>query len=118
MRILIVDDDRMSGRAIEKLVSQMGHTPMWVENGAKAITQLIDFNPDLMVCDIMMPGLSGLETVSIFRNIYLYRKPIIMISSADHRLTATRSLDAGADLFLHKPFSPGELKERISRFVA
>ncbi|CAN5363093.1 N/A [soil metagenome] len=117
MKILIVDDNPLQVQAVSMFLVNDGHEVHYVMEGLEAIKEMQDRHYDLVLCDVMMPGISGLSLVSILRNIYLFRCPIIMISSSENYLIRTQSIDAGAEVFLKKPVSTADLRRHINRII-
>lgn len=116
MKILIVDDDEMELSAIGHFLKGSGIDVVTAHNGLEAINMTQDQDLDLILSDIMMPGLSGLSFLSILRGVHLNNIPVIMMSSLDKADIIMSSLGLGADDFLVKPIDLDKLYSRIKSF--
>jgi adenylate cyclase len=112
--ILIVDDDPLNRRLLTKSLETGGHRTTAVDNGFAALTSLETDRPDVVLLDIMMPGLDGIEVLERLKaDSELRHIPVIMISGVDDTDSIVRCLEAGADDYLPKPFDPAILRARI-----
>ena len=112
--ILIVDDDPLNRRLLAKNLDSDGHRTMDVDNGFAALTAIGTGQPDLVLLDIQMPGLDGIEVLERIKTDPAMRHiPVIMISGIEDNESVVRCLEAGADDFLPKPFDPAILRARI-----
>ncbi len=110
-RILVVDDEERMVRFIRMNLEQDGFIVADAFTGKEAISKLRDFNPDLILLDVMMPDMDGfevLETLREFTNV-----PVIMLTAKGEENDRVRGLELGADDYMTKPFSPRELVSRI-----
>jgi len=112
MRILLVEDDRMIGDAVRTSLRQQGYAVDWVHDGRAADSALSNGHFDLVLLDLGLPGMDGIEVV---RNLRLRKKslPVIIITARDGIEERIRGLDAGADDYLIKPFDLEELAARM-----
>jgi len=110
-RILVVDDEPQMRRALRSTLSALGFVVADAESGEAAIQELRDEKFDLILLDINMPGLSGLETCRAVRS--RSDVSIIMLTVRDRSLDKIEALDAGADGYVTKPFDVNELLARI-----
>jgi two-component system, OmpR family, KDP operon response regulator KdpE len=110
-RILVVDDEEQIRRALKSILSARRYDVEIAVNGDEAIDLAIDNQPDLIILDMTMPGLSGIEVCKEFRN--WYKGPILMLSVISSDTEKAAALDIGADDYLTKPFSTTELLARI-----
>ena len=110
-KILVVDDEEQIRRALKSILSTRKYDVILAENGEQAIDIAIDHSPDLVILDIAMPGLDGIEVCRELRT--WYTGPIIMLSVRAGDLDKITALDTGADDYLTKPFSAGELLARV-----
>jgi adenylate cyclase len=112
--ILIVDDDPLNRRLLTKSLQTDGHRTTDVDNGFAAMNAIGSAQPDLVLLDIQMPGLDGIEVLDrIKTDAGMRHIPVIMISGVEDSESIVRCLEAGADDFLPKPFDPVILRARI-----
>ncbi len=118
-RILIVDDDEALATVLTYALRNEGYQVDWVNDGMKALSYLGVNRPDLIVMDIMMPNLNGLETMRITRQNELMDGVIILALSAK-RLTETeaRELETLCDAYMPKPFGVEHLMNTVSQLLA
>lgn len=111
MRILVVDDDPPSVKMISFLLQEEGYSILTASNGQDALRKVEEEAPDLLILDVMMPHMDGLEVcrrVRRSRNI-----PIIILSAKGETTDRVTGLELGADDYLAKPFEPAELLARV-----
>ncbi len=111
MRILIVDDDRPSLKMTAFLLREEGYTVFTADNGIDALRMIDEKTPDLLVLDVMMPGMDGWEVTRQLRR--STNLPIIILSAKGETSDRVFGLDLGADDYLAKPFEPSELLARV-----
>jgi len=111
MRILVVDDDPPSVKMIGFLLREEGYTVLTTNSGPEALRMLNDEMPDLVILDVMMPGMDGLEVCRRIRRIT--DLPIIFLSAKGEMADRVVGLDVGGDDYLPKPFEPAELLARV-----
>lgn len=112
--ILIVDDEIVSRYTVEALLSSEGYNLVFAECGEDALEKATELVPDLMLLDVMMPGMDGFEVCSRLRaNPRLAELPVVMVTALDDRESRLRGLQVGADDFMSKPFDRAELRARI-----
>lgn len=111
-RILIADDDALYSRMAEEYLTLMGHTVTAVENGSRAYEQIRVKAFDLILMDINMPKMDGIETVRAIRERMPHVK-IILVSGEGDRTKVRAALHSGADGLLRKPFSLESLLECV-----
>lgn len=109
-RILVVDDEERMVRFIRLNLEHDGFHVGEAFNGRQAIQRLRDFNPDLILLDVMMPDLNGFEVLEMLREIS--NVPVIMLTAKGEEDDRVRGLELGADDYVTKPFSPRELVSR------
>jgi two-component system response regulator MprA len=112
MRLLVVDDDRSVRDALRRALTLAGYEVQLAENGQQALTQVATGVPDVVVLDIGLPDLDGLEVCRRLRKAG-NRVPILMLTARDAIDDRIDGLDAGSDDYLVKPFDLGELKARL-----
>ncbi len=112
--ILIVDDQPENFEVIEALLESLGYTLHYASSGQVAIDFLDKFDPDLILLDVMMPELDGIEVCKqIKANFRWQAVPIIMVTSLGSQEDLARCLTAGADDFISKPVHGIELRARV-----
>jgi two-component system KDP operon response regulator KdpE len=109
--ILVVDDEPQLRRALESVFAQRGYEVRLAESGEEGLTMVAAKVPDLIVLDLMLPGISGIETARAIRK--MTATPILVLSVKGAEEDKIRALDEGADDYLTKPFSTGELLARV-----
>ena len=110
-KILVVDDEPQIRRILRTTLTSAGYEVEDAKTGEEALRKLRDYRPDLVLLDINMPGMSGLETCRAIRtdpNV-----AIVMLTVHNTEAAKVEALDAGADDFVTKPFSTPELLARI-----
>lgn len=111
MRILIADDDVQILRALRITLGAYGYDVVTAESGSAAIRKAVDTHPDLLVLDLGMPGLGGMDVIEAVRG--WSSVPILVVSGRTDPADKVRALDLGADDYVTKPFSTEELLARI-----
>jgi DNA-binding response OmpR family regulator len=116
MRILICDDHDSIRGMIETLVSASGHEVVGVASGAKAVERALTEHFDVLLLDLMLPGLDGFDVCARLRSEDKTRAmPIFIISAMDDPATRERAKRIGATAFYGKPFNSMELLEDIGK---
>jgi DNA-binding response OmpR family regulator len=115
MKILIVEDDTMTRKAIEHRVINDGYEVALAADGKEAIDILRKEKIDLLVTDLHMPHVTGLELIKIVRNELKNKMPIIMLTRVGLEETVYKAFELGADDYMTKPFNPDELSLRIKK---
>ena len=114
MNILVAEDDRDIADLIAHYVERSGWTPHTVVSGDDALARARKQPFDLVILDVMLPGMSGLEVCRALRADSMTNAiPIIMVTARAEETDRIIGLDIGADDYLAKPFSPNELVARI-----
>jgi DNA-binding response OmpR family regulator len=111
-KVLIVDDEPDMLAGLEDTLAHEGFEVVTASNGKEGLRQAVDLAPDLILLDVMMPGMNGYEVLSALRKRGL-RIPVIMLTGRDAEDDKVRGLDTGADDYVTKPFSMKELLSRI-----
>ncbi|WP_273844324.1 response regulator transcription factor [Rubrobacter calidifluminis] len=111
-RILIVEDDRSISRFLELELEHRGFSVRCVYDGPSALEALEGFRPEIVVLDIMLPGLDGVGVLKRIRE-RGEKLPVIMLTARDSTQDKVHSLDYGADDYLTKPFEVEELLARM-----
>ncbi len=114
-KILVVDDESAIRRILSTRLSMVGYEVALAADGREALEIFSSVNPDLVVLDVMMPELNGLEVCQELRK--TTDIPIIMLTALGDVADRITGLQLGADDYLPKPFSPKELEERINAIL-
>lgn len=110
-RILVVDDEPAIRRTLRANLAARGYDVRVVETGEEALQQAGARMPDLIILDLMLPGISGLEVCRSLRA--LSPVPVLVLSARGEERTKVQALDLGADDYLTKPFGMDELLARV-----
>src|SRR4051794_12555366 len=111
-RVLVVDDDPQLREALTRALELDGYAVTTANNGAQALEALSGQRPDVMVLDVMMPYVGGLDVCRTLRE-RRDRLPILVLTARDEVGDRVAGLDAGADDYLTKPFALEELRARL-----
>jgi len=114
INILVVDDDPMMQKVIEASLMKDNYKMVFASTGEEGIEMARSLMPDLILLDVVMPGMDGFEVCSLMRNddqlLYI---PIIMITALDDRDSKIQGLEAGADDYICKPFDKLKFRARV-----
>jgi two-component system, OmpR family, KDP operon response regulator KdpE len=110
-RILVVDDERQITRMLRASLQSSGYEVLVAGNGVEAYARFEADRPDLIITDLAMPEMNGLELTQAVRRVA--QTPIIVLSVRDNDVMKVTALDEGADDYLTKPFSMPELLARV-----
>jgi len=117
-RILIVDDDEMVRMALVELLKPEGYTLDVASGGKEALIKIDENRYDLMMFDIIMPEIDGLELCKKVRAREEYKGvPIVFLTAKSREQDRMKGLEAGANLFLSKPIMPDKLLSIISETI-
>ena len=111
-RVLVVEDDRTVSGVVEAYLLKAGLEPRIVADGLEALSVWQQWRPDLVVLDLMLPGLPGLELLRRMRS-DADATPVVVLSARGDEEDRVVGLEFGADDYLVKPFSPRELVLRV-----
>ena len=109
--IMAVDDEQTILRLLSRTLEPEGYGVIVADNGRSALDLLEEHRPDLVILDIMMPGLDGFQVLNLIRQ--RSNIPVIMLSARREMATRRDTLNLGADDYVGKPFHTGELVARI-----
>ena len=116
--MLVVDDDPVILRLLQVNFEMAGFIVSTAADGAEALAAATSEPPDLVVCDVMMPRMNGLELVSALDADDRTRQiPVVLLSARAQVDDVTEGLGVGADDYVTKPFEPLELVERVNRLL-
>ncbi|WP_157248466.1 response regulator transcription factor [Nonomuraea typhae] len=110
-RILVVDDDPTVAEVVARYLERDGHQVECVGDGAEALRRALATPPDLMVLDLMLPKIDGLQVCRKLRE--RWPVPVIMLTALGEEIDRVVGLETGADDYVTKPFSPRELALRV-----
>ncbi len=114
-RIVIADDDADIRELVVFKLRHAGHEVLPVADGTAAVEACLADRPDLVILDVMMPGMSGLEAARVLRaEASMNGVPIIMLTARAQESDIEQGFEAGADDYVVKPFSPRELAVRVA----
>jgi len=112
--ILIVDDVKVNREVLSGLVQVIGHTPILAENGLIALEKLKEQAFDLVLLDVMMPGMDGFELLNYIKDDAALRHiPVIMITAVDDKNSLDYCMKTGADDYLTKPLNSVLLQAKM-----
>jgi DNA-binding response OmpR family regulator len=116
-KIVIAEDNSTLSLLLKFRLEKEGYNLLMAVDGKEAIELIENDKPDLIITDIMMPFVSGLEVISHVRNKLDSETPIIVFSSAGQEEMVIKAFNLGANDFMGKPFSPNELVIRVKRLL-
>ena len=117
-RVLVADDDPDIRDLVAFKLTQAGFDVTLVGDGLEAWDVFVDSPPDVMVLDVMMPCLSGLDLLVKIREAAQVRIPVLLLSGRSRDADVDAGFAAGADDYMLKPFSPRELVHRVNGILA
>jgi DNA-binding response OmpR family regulator len=110
-QILVIDDSPTELAFIADRLERSGYRVLRATDGKAGLRALYANRPDLVLLDVVMPGVDGWKTLELIRDVS--DVPVIMLTAADSEIERIRGLRGGADDYVGKPFGPGELSARI-----
>jgi two-component system, cell cycle response regulator len=118
-RVLIVDDERANRQLLEIMLEPEGYELVLATSGEEALASVAAHPPDLVVLDIMMPGINGYVVTSRLKADPTTRHiPVLVLSSLDDRNSQAHGTGAGADGFLSKPVDRRQLRDRVRSMLS
>lgn len=115
-QILVVDDDKTLLRFLKEYLESEGFEVIIADRGPKALQAFYQERPDLVVLDVMMPGMDGWEVCARIRE--LAETPVIMVTAKDSEADKLRGFRLGVDDYVTKPFSMAELSARMQAILS
>ena len=113
-KVLIIEDEKNIRETIKEILDLNDYKTDTAENGLIGVAKTIQFKPDLIICDIMMPEMDGFETLRNIRSINgISTTPFIFLTAKTEKVDLREGMNSGADDFLNKPFNTKELLEVI-----
>ena len=116
--ILVLEDEPMVQRLVRATLEPEGYRVTSVENGAAALEIVENDPPDMVVCDIVVPGIDGVQMITRVRGEYGYKAPILVVSGHTEEKYRRATLDAGADAFMAKPVERPALLARVKELLS
>ncbi len=116
-KIVLAEDNSTLSLLLRFRLEKEGYKLLIAVDGKEAIELIEQHNPELILTDIMMPFISGLEVISHVRNKLNKQTPIIVFSAAGQEEMVLKAFNLGANDFMGKPFSPNELVIRVKRLL-
>ena len=118
-RILIADDNVQNAELVEAHLDGAGFETKIAENGEQTLATALEWQPDVLLLDVMMPKLSGFEVCKRLRADPKGKKTaVLMITALDQKTDIDRAVDAGTDDFMTKPINKAELLLRVKALLA
>lgn len=118
IRILVVDDDELARIEISRCVEQQGYSVSLAEDGAQALSMLRSQTFDLVLLDLLMPGVDGFEVLRQMKaDATLREVPVIVVTAVDDPESAAKCADMGVSDHLTKPVDPKLLAERANAIL-
>lgn len=116
--ILVIDDEPVIRLLVHKALSLRGHTVLEAPDGIEGIRLAREWSPDLVVCDLAMPGLDGFDTIRAIRQDHKSRKmPVLVLTVKTGWQTAREAKDAGASEVINKPVDMKDLAAKIDALL-
>lgn len=117
-RILVADDDRFHLRVLADLIEGLGHECLTASDGAEAVEKVRSLVPDVLIVDVVMPGMDGFEVTRRLRDDpATAHLPIVIVTSLSDRTSRLKGLGIGADELLSKPVDEAELMARLKNLL-
>jgi len=112
-RVLVVDDEPMMREVLTRYLERDGFVVSTARDGREAVASLETDGPSLVLLDLMLPGMDGLEVLRWMRGSTLKRTPVILVTAKGEETDRIVGLELGADDYVTKPFSPKEVVARV-----
>jgi len=116
--LLLLEDEPLAQKLLRATLEPEGYRLTSVENGTAALETVESDPPDLIVCDIIVPGIDGIELISQLRRVYKFKAPILVVSGHSEEKYRRAALDAGANSFMAKPVQRPALVARVKELLA
>ena len=118
MKILIVEDDKIMSDNLVALLTPEGYEVEVASDGVDALKMIVDTKPALIITDILMPNLSGLELLNIYKSQLFEETPVVVISSMEGYDVQYFSIAVGAAAYFVKPYSGAEVVKTVNDLLA
>jgi len=117
-RVLVTDDEAPLRELVRGVLEEEGYEVITAPDGQTCLFEVVSRHPDLLVLDVMMPGMTGLEVLQVLRQRPRTKDlPVVMLTSLASDVDVLRGWLTGADCYLTKPFDPAELVLVVNRMV-
>lgn len=117
-RVMVVDDSKTIRNTMEAYLRELGYDVQCCTDGLNGISHIVSFDPEILLIDMEMPRLNGLETVRLIRcNSKFKNTPIVMLSSKDGMFDMALATDAGANDYIVKPPEKGAIQAVIKKHL-
>lgn len=117
--ILVIEDDPIQRLAVVGILQRVGHRVLWAIDGEQGLDMARQARPDLIVCDVVMPGMNGYQLVTALRQEPgLAEVPVIMLTTMTERAQVRVGMTSGADDYLAKPLNAAELREAVTALLS
>ncbi|NVL49997.1 response regulator [Pseudomonas syringae pv. actinidiae] len=117
-RVMVLDDSKTIRTTTEGYLRELGYEVQCCTDGINGISHILSFDPDILLIDMEMPRLNGLETVRLIRGNSKYKNtPIVMLSSKDGMFDMALATDAGANDYIVKPPEKGAIQTVIEKHL-
>ena len=118
VKILVIDDGLVNSRFVGTILKEHGYTPIYAENGSDGLIMTLKEQPDLILLDIMMPGMDGFEVCKRLKSSEITRDiPVIFLTTKSDSEDVVAGFEIGAADYISKPFQAGELLARVKTQV-
>jgi chemosensory pili system protein ChpA (sensor histidine kinase/response regulator) len=115
--VLIVDDSLSVRQSLSDLLTDAGYETLLAHDGVEAVNVLRTSTPDLVLTDIEMPRMNGLELVSYIRTTHSRELPVIVVTSRTTQKHRQQAMDVGVSLYVTKPYAEETLLSNIQSFL-
>ncbi|MBN1408302.1 MAG: response regulator [Calditrichaceae bacterium] len=116
--VFIVEDDYDIAEVLKFNLVNKGYNVVWEENGEEAYEKIIKSVPDLLILDLALPGISGIEICRYLKNNPITKKmPIIILTAKIKKEDREAGINAGADDFITKPFTLKDVLKRVEKLI-
>ncbi|MCT4641855.1 MAG: response regulator transcription factor [Bacteriovoracaceae bacterium] len=114
-KVMIIEDDIELGGLVKSYLEKQSYEAMHITDPIEGLMKLENYDPSIIILDVMLPGIDGFETLKRIRD--KFNVPVIMLTARGDIEDKLKGLDLGADDYLPKPFDPRELNARISAIL-
>ncbi|MCS7253240.1 MAG: response regulator [Armatimonadota bacterium] len=118
-KIIIADDEPVVRQVLKQVLQSEGYDVIEAENGEEAVKLVKSEKPDLLILDVRMPVMDGMQACRVIRQLDepMRNVPIIILTAVDTTLGRRVSAELGVDMYLTKPISPKELRSKVRELV-